>query len=121
MMSDGMLLTIDGNGVASVYDDTYDITIHCDTQEEQNEVKDALENARYWTPCRVCLPKEDGVYLVTIDEHCLPPMCRNVYTLWWESELQEWQYEKDKVNFRFPHQITAWMPLPEGYKEPKTE
>lgn len=38
-MSDGIRLTISDDGVATLYDDTYDITIHCESKEEQDEVK----------------------------------------------------------------------------------
>lgn len=38
-MSDGIMLTIGEDGVARQYDDTYDITIHCESEVEQNEPK----------------------------------------------------------------------------------
>ena len=38
-MSDGIMLSIGKDGIARAYDDTYDITIHCESQEEQDEVK----------------------------------------------------------------------------------
>lgn len=38
-------LIINKDGVAEVYDDTYDIVIHCKSQEEQNEAIKALENS----------------------------------------------------------------------------
>ena len=34
---DGIMLTIDKNGVATEYDDTYDVVIHCENKE-QNEI-----------------------------------------------------------------------------------
>ena len=43
-MTDDIMLTIGDDGTASLYDDTYDITIHCESQEEQDEVKRILEN-----------------------------------------------------------------------------
>ena len=41
-MSDGIMLTIGADGVARQYDDTYDITIHCESEVEQNEVRTIL-------------------------------------------------------------------------------
>ena len=38
-MSDGIMLTIGDDGEATLYDDTYDITIHCESKEEQDEIK----------------------------------------------------------------------------------
>lgn len=37
-MSEGLEFVINADGVATLYDDTYDITIHCESQEEQDEV-----------------------------------------------------------------------------------
>ena len=34
-MTDELMLMINDDGVAKVYDDTYDITIHCESEEEQ--------------------------------------------------------------------------------------
>lgn len=41
-MSDGMTIIIGDDGKARAYDDTYDISIHCESQEEQDEVKRRL-------------------------------------------------------------------------------
>ena len=49
-MSDEILLTIGEDGKATLYDDTYDITIHCESKEEQDEVKRVLENIPHWIP-----------------------------------------------------------------------
>ena len=37
-MSDGLMLTIGEDGVAREYKDDYDVVIHCETQEDQDEV-----------------------------------------------------------------------------------
>ena len=42
-MSDSIQIYFDEDGVARAYDDTYDITIHCETEEEYNEAYQALE------------------------------------------------------------------------------
>lgn len=44
-MSDGMLLQIRDDGRAELYDDTYDITIHCSSQEEQDAARVLLKRA----------------------------------------------------------------------------
>ena len=51
-----MLVMIDENGVADVYDDTYDIAIHCESEEDQKEAELALKNARRWIPVAERLP-----------------------------------------------------------------
>ena len=51
-----MLVMIDENGVADVYDDTYDIAIHCESEEDQKEAELALkmrgDGSRWQSGCR---------------------------------------------------------------------
>lgn len=41
-MCDSINIMFDENGVAKVYDDTYDLTIHCESEEEQNKIIEIL-------------------------------------------------------------------------------
>lgn len=43
-MSDGIMLVFGEDGVAREYDDTWDITIHCESEEEQKAVWEKLYN-----------------------------------------------------------------------------
>jgi hypothetical protein len=43
-MKDGIMLMIGEDGKATVYDDTYDVVIHCGSQEEQDRVIRLLKN-----------------------------------------------------------------------------
>ena len=45
-MSDGIELVQNEDGTFSAYDDTYDITIHCDTEEEQKKLMVLVMNSR---------------------------------------------------------------------------
>lgn len=36
----------DENGIAKEYDDTFDITIHCESEKEQNEVLEILNKKK---------------------------------------------------------------------------
>lgn len=42
MSDNGIKAIMQDNGTFKIYDDTYDITIHCESQEEQNRVKKIL-------------------------------------------------------------------------------
>lgn len=44
-MSDSIQIYFDEDGIARAYDDTYDITIHCETEEEYNDAMQTLERA----------------------------------------------------------------------------
>ena len=99
-MSDEIMLTIGDDGEATLYDDTYDITIHCESKEEQDEVRKALENIPHWIPVTERLPEYGlGVLTYNRDEefeinHII------------DDEDGEWFYDG----------VIAWMPLPEPYK-----
>lgn len=45
-MSDGMTLAQNEDGTFSAYDNTYDITIHCETEEEQKKVIEHLRGIK---------------------------------------------------------------------------
>ncbi len=44
-MSDEIKLTINDDGIAEIYDDTWDITIHCISEEEMNANYKRLKEA----------------------------------------------------------------------------
>ena len=45
-MSDAMKLVQNEDGTFSAYDDTYDIVIHCETEEEQKKVIELLKGIK---------------------------------------------------------------------------
>lgn len=45
-MSDVMKLVQNEDGTFSAYDDTYDITIHCESEEEQKKVIEYLKRIK---------------------------------------------------------------------------
>ena len=101
-MSDGIMLTIGDDGEATLYDDTYDITIHCESKEEQDEVRKALENIPHWIPVTERLPEESGLYQVTDIQGNVVRYVFNAN----EGSVEYWR-----------RCVKAWMPLPEPYKE----
>ena len=99
-MDNGLRLIIGEDGVARAYDDTYDITIHCESAEEQDQVRNIL--TRQWTPVKERLPEEDGCYLVT--DH--------------NGEVVRYVFHRNESSMEFWYRtVVAWMPQPEPYKE----
>ena len=100
-----MLLQIDADGVAREYDDTYDITIHCTTKEEQDAAIYQLKHIPHWIP---------GTPPADMATHVL-------VTLKWDEddyEVTEMDYGVDVANGgRFAKYVIAWQPLPEPYKD----
>ena len=54
-MSDEMTLIQNEDGAFSAYDDTYDIVIHCESREEQEETIEHLKSTS-WIPVSERLP-----------------------------------------------------------------
>lgn len=52
MENEGIMLTIGEDGIARAYDTTYDITIHCESAEEQEKAKKLLmkRTELQWVP-----------------------------------------------------------------------
>lgn len=116
-MTDSINLIFDKDGFAREYDDTYDITIHCESQEEQDAVLAKLN--RRWIPCSEGLPGVNGSYLVTVHPNYIVPSGIHVDILSWFNG--KWWFDLDGQDAEFPDQIIAWTPLPEPYKRGEAE
>ena len=110
-MTDSINLIFDEDGMARIYDDTYDITIHCESQEEQDKVLAKLN--RRWIPCSERLPEVTGSYLVTVHPNYIVPSGIHVDMLSWFNG--KWWFDLDGQDAEFPDPIIAWMPMPEPY------
>ena len=115
-MTDDIMLTIGDDGTASLYDDTYDITIHCESQEEQDEVKRILENKPHWIPVTERLPyaeygESDNVLATCGHRDVEDGNIRWIKTLYFNGG--NWCYPTGAT---YLEKVYAWMPLPEPYK-----
>lgn len=102
-MSDRMEFVQNEDGTFSTYDDTYDITIHCETEEEQKKVIEHLKSTN-WIPVSERLPEDDTTVLVTCKTRRGTTFVRTGYCIY-----GSWHLNCEGV--------TAWQPLPEPYKE----
>lgn len=109
-MSDGMTLVQNEDGTFSAYDDTCDIVIHCETEEEKKKAIESLESTN-WIPVSKRLPEASGTYQVT----CMDGrIYRSTYAKF-QRKLKRWELTGARAYWK----VTAWMPLPEPYKEVK--
>lgn len=123
-MNDGIMLTIGGDGIAKAYDDTYDITIHCESAEEQKKVKKLLmeKTKLQWTPVTdggewKPLVDEDGESdLLLLSFENFPNPCIGRYR---EDEEGGAFFDGDDDDplTSIGLFVNAWMPLPAPYKE----
>lgn len=108
-----MLVMIDENGVADVYDDTYDIVIHCENEEDQKDARLALKNVRRWVPVTERLPELGEYVLISFSNFTLP--CIGRYDenekggAWFNGDETESLVSQDMY-------VNAWMPLLEPYR-----
>lgn len=132
-MADGMMLIINDNGEAEIYDDTYDLTIHCTSEEEKDEALRRLNSMR-WIPCSERLPEELSVVNVTYVNHDPEPYYDFVKDIaFTETAVYyrgDWywnwsgcvdvlgEYGRDDANkVDKAVEVIAWMPLPAPWKE----
>ena len=106
-MSDVMEFVQNEDGAFSAYDDTYDIVIHCETEDEQKKVIERLSID--WIPASERLPEASGTYQVT----CMDGRIHRSTYAKFQNKLKRWELTGARSYWK----VTAWMPLPEPYKE----
>lgn len=124
-MSDVMEFVQNEDDTFSAYDNTYGITIHCETKEEQKEVIERLQSTN-WIPVSEKMPdKRDwclAVFRESDTEYQLIPRVAEFVNRpddehatadgWHIIDFFEGVKEYIKLL-----KCVAWMPLPEPYKE----
>ena len=70
-MSETISIMFDENGIAKEYDDTFDISIHCESEEEQNKVLEILN--RRWIPVSERVPEDTYPVNITWVNHAPEP------------------------------------------------
>lgn len=109
-------LTLNENGVAEVYDDTYDVTVHCESEEEQERVVGILERYPGWIPVEDTehTPEDESYVLVSFSNFPLPDIAR------YEENDEGGTYypgDDEKSYLNYGLFVNAWMPIPKPYRE----
>ena len=115
-MEDGIKIIADENGLFNIYDDTYDVIIHCESEEEQNSAMETLKKvANPWIPITDRLPETDDYILISFENYTLP-------------DIGRYEIDADGNGAFYPGDeavsyasigvfVNAWMPLPQPWKE----
>nr|DAK63005.1 MAG TPA: Protein of unknown function (DUF551) [Caudoviricetes sp.] len=128
-MSDLMTFIQNEDGAFSVYDDTYDIVIHCESKEKQDKTIEHLKSTS-WIPVTERLPEEhDSIFakfkgtnkwsesmfertsyevIVTVKYADGTILTETAYT-----KDGEWKLSHPTFNGI----VIAWQPFPNPYKE----
>ena len=121
-MVDGITLTIGDDGIARVYDDTYDITIHCESAEEQKKAMELLKPKKSnWVPVtdgdewKPTLDEDGYSDYILLSFDNLPCLCIGQYR---EDEEGGAFYavDDDDPLLKRGFIVNAWMPLPAPYR-----
>lgn len=110
----GIKFFINKDGIADVYDDTYDIVIHCESEEDQKDAELALKNVRRWIPVTERFPEPGDYVLLSFPDFSVPAIGR-----YDEDEEGGAFFIGDETESLVSQDmfVNAWMPLPETYKE----
>ena len=114
---DSVLVMLNEDGVAEVYDDTYDITIHCETEEEQKKVCEILKRCHRWIPVEERLPENSNYVLMSFGNFSLPLVGRYESDedgggAWYLGDCDE-----DDTCVSNDLFVNAWMRMPEPYRK----
>lgn len=112
-MSEEMKLVQNDAGKWEAYDDTYDITIHCESEEEQEKALSMLKNIQ-WIPITERTPEDESYILVSFENATMVDIAR------YEEDDEGGRFypdDDDEAYSKYGIYVNAWMPLPEPYRE----
>lgn len=112
-MSESILVMLNEHGIAEEYDDTWDITIHCESEKEQQDVIEKLNSG--WIPVSERLPVSDDFVLISFANATFVMIGRceeynDGSRSWHVGDEEESCLDHDLY-------VNAWMPLPANYEE----
>jgi hypothetical protein len=112
-MREEMKLVQNDAGKWEAYDDTYDITIHCESEEEQEKALSMLKNIQ-WIPITERTPEDESYILVSFENYTGLDIAR------YEEDDEGGRFypgDDDEAYSKCGIYVNAWMPLPEPYRE----
>ena len=115
-MTDEIKVIVGEDGLLDIYDDTYDVIIHCESEEEQNKIVEKLKKAvNPWIPITERLPETDEYILISFSNYTLPDIGR--YEIDAEGNGTFYPGDEAMSYASMGIFVNAWMPLPQPWKE----
>lgn len=110
-MDEEIMFIQNEDGKLEKYDDTYDVVVHCKSEEERQKVVGTLKNKiSEWIPCSEKLPEVNIPVLTQWGVYCSGENRIEILRL---NEFGRWHGDSGEPNGK----VIAWMPLPEPYRE----
>lgn len=109
----GVKFILNEDGVADLYDDTYDITIHCENKDQNDKLMERLSRCS-WIPIEERLPENHEYILVSFGNFSVPDIAR------YERDDEGGAFYPGDEDYTYTSVglfVNAWMPLPEPYRE----
>ena len=115
-MTDEIKVIVGKDGMVDIYDDTYDVIIHCESEEEQNMVMEKLKKVENpWIPITERLPETDDYILISFDNFSLPDVGR--YEVDESGGGAFYPGDEDVSYASVGVVVNAWMSLPKPYRQ----
>ena len=111
---EGLKMICNPEGEWDVYDDSFDIVIHCKDEEEQKEAREALKASQTWIPVKERAPDDDRYIMLSFANFSLPAVGRYEDGAFYDGDCEE---PCSKYGFC----VNAWMELPKPYRERKEQ
>ena len=115
-MTDEIKVIVCEDGMVDIYDDTYDVIIHCESEEEQNKTVEKLKKAANpWIPITERLPETDDYILISFENFSVPDIGR--YEAGSDGSGAFYPGDEEYTYTSVGLYANAWMPLPKPYRE----
>lgn len=103
------------NGKLEIYDDTWDITIHCRNEEENKMARRILAQEPGWIPIEEKIPDPDKYLLLSFSNFSVPMVGRYMAIddrggIFMEGDTDETFVQNNLF-------VNAWMYLPKCYRK----
>lgn len=117
-MTDEILLVENEEGLFEEYDDTYDVIIHCENKEEQENICKKLTTDK-WIPVQERLPESGEDILLSFENFPVPDI--GIYEADSDGSGAFYPGDDEKSYVEYGLFVNAWMPLPECYRAESEE